>query len=83
MSIDQYTRDTLQIQPSNRLATWLNEKRKLWTFKVVLFFIDIGFVLSKVRQLWLKVVRGKEEGFEDLLQQQVSQMAREEFGMEL
>lgn len=73
----------MQIKPTNWLQTYLNEKRKLWTFKVVLFFIDIGFVLSKVRQLWLKVVRGKEEGFEDLLQQQVSQMAREEFGMEL
>jgi aarF domain-containing kinase len=39
--------------------------------------------MSKIRQYWLKVVRGKEEGFEDLLQRQVSQMAREEFGMEL
>jgi aarF domain-containing kinase len=65
------------------VGTWLSEKRKLWTFKIVLFFIDIGFVLTKVRQIWLRVTKGKEEGFEDLLQQQVSQMAREEFGMEL
>lgn len=82
-SIDKYTRDTLQIESSNRLRTWFNEKRKLWTFQVVLFFIDVGFVLTKVRQVWLRVVRGREEGFEDLLQQQVNQMAREEFGMEL
>lgn len=68
---------------SSRLSTWLSETRKLWTFKVVLIFIDIGFYLTKVRQYWIKFVSGREEGFEDLLQQQVSQMAKDEFGVEL
>jgi aarF domain-containing kinase len=65
------------------LSTWFSEKRKIWTFKIVLIFIDFGFIVSKIRQVWLRLVKGKEEGFEDLLQQQVSQMAKEEFGMEL
>lgn len=81
--IDQYTRDTLQLSQRGTVATWLTETRKLWTFRVVLFFIDIGFALTKIRQFWVKLVRGKDEGFEDLLQQQFNQMAREEFGMEL
>jgi len=81
--LDDLTKQTLQLQNRSALRTWLDEKRKLWTFKIVLVVIDIGFLLSKVRQAWVKLVYGKEEGFEDLLQQQVSQMAKEEFGMDL
>lgn len=81
--LDQYTRDTLRLDKTNSVRTWLEEKRKLWTFQIVLVFIDIGFILTKVRQYWLKAFKGRDEGFEDLLQRQMSQMAREEFGMEL
>ena len=82
--LDARTLATLQIDSTGHpLLTWLAETRKLWTFKIVLIFIDAGFILSKIRQVWVRLVRGKEEGFEDLLQQQVSQMAKEEFGMEL
>ena len=82
-ALDPITQDTLQLRHSNALSTWLSETRKIWTFKLVLVFIDLGFLLSKIRQTWIRLVHGKEEGFEDLLQQQVSQMAKEEFGMEL
>lgn len=81
--LDENTKETLQLSGRGSLGTWLDEKRKLWTFKVVLVFIDIGFLLTKVRQVWIRLIYGKEEGFEDLLQQQVAQMAKEEFGMEL
>ena len=81
--LDASTRETLNLKHSSALGTWLSETRKIWTFKLVLVFIDLGFFLSKIRQAWIRLVHGKEEGFEDLLQQQVSQMAKEEFGMEL
>ncbi|KAL7008769.1 hypothetical protein EMMF5_001515 [Cystobasidiomycetes sp. EMM_F5] len=81
--IDQFTRDTLLYTNRTPFSLWLAEKRKIWTFKIVLVFIDFGFLLTKVRQVWIRLVQGKEEGFEDLLQQQVSRMARDEFGVEI
>lgn len=81
--LDDRTRDTLHLSNRTSLSIWLEEKRKLWTFKLVLIFIDFGFILSKIRQVWVRYVTGKEEGFEDLLQQQVSEMAKTEFGVEM
>lgn len=82
-TLDQRTLDTLHLAGRSPFSIWLEEKRKLWTFKIVLIFIDFGFILSKIRQVWVRYVSGKEEGFEDLLQQQVSQMAKDEFGVEI
>lgn len=82
--LDERTRSTLQLTSDrSALSIWLGEKRKLWTFKIVLVFIDLGFVLSKVRQYWIRFTTGREEGFEDLLQRQITQMARDEFGVEV
>lgn len=53
-------------------------------FRVTLFAIDLGFALNRVRAFVLLTLGGKkEEGFEDVLQRQVSSMARDELGIEL
>lgn len=65
------------------IADWLSETRKIWTLKIVLVFIDFGFVLSKVRQWYIRVVTGREEGFEDLLQASIAKMAKDEYGVEI
>jgi aarF domain-containing kinase len=49
------------------------EKSQLLLFKVALLFIDVGFVLGRVRQWALGVMGTKKgEGFEDILQRQVT-----------
>ncbi|KAI5476275.1 hypothetical protein MNV49_007912 [Pseudohyphozyma bogoriensis] len=53
-------------------------------FRVSLMVVDVLFTLSQVRQWlleWIGTTRG--EGFEDVLQRQVTEMARTEFGVEL
>ena len=65
------------------IADWLSETRKIWTLKIVLVFIDFGFVISKVRQWYIRVVTGREEGFEDLLQASIAKMAKDEYGVEI
>lgn len=49
---------------------WLREKLQQWLFRMVLLVIDVGFWLSKIRQAWVRLVYGKTEGFEDLLEKQ-------------
>lgn len=67
------------------LKPYIWEKTQLLIFQVALFAIDLGFVITQIRQWVLKKAGGKKEGegFEDILQRQVSAMAREEFGVEL
>ncbi|GAA5856773.1 hypothetical protein JCM8547_008835 [Rhodosporidiobolus lusitaniae] len=67
------------------LPQYLSETLRLAVFKVVLFAVDVGFVLTRVRA-WVLEKTGRMkrgEGMEDLLQRQVTDMARAEFGVEL
>ncbi|BGP32160.1 hypothetical protein JCM10296v2_003940 [Rhodotorula toruloides] len=65
------------------LRSFAAEKLRLVVFRVVLVFIDIGFLLTRVRAWWMETMGKKGEGLEDLLQKQVTDMAREEFGVEI
>lgn len=68
------------------LRPFLWEKTQLMIFQVALVVIDLGFIITQIRQWVLKKAgagRAGAEGFEDILQRQVSAMAREEFGVEL
>ena len=53
-------------------------------FRVVLFVVDIGFALTQARQ-WLFQVFGskRKEDFESILQRQVTEMAKNEFGVDI
>lgn len=77
-------------QPTGRaqkfaLRPFIWEKTQLLIFQVALFAIDLGFIITQVRQWVITKTGGRKEGegFEDILQRQVSAMAREEFGVEL
>ncbi|KDE09314.1 ABC1 atypical protein kinase [Microbotryum lychnidis-dioicae p1A1 Lamole] len=66
------------------LKTYAVETFRSLLFRVVLLFVDVGFALTQARQWFFKVVMKKDhEGFEDLLQRQISKMAKDEFGVEL
>ncbi|GAA5824720.1 hypothetical protein JCM3770_003081 [Rhodotorula araucariae] len=65
------------------LRTYAIEKLRLVIFRVVLAFVDVGFVLTRVRAWVQERMGNKVEGLEDLLQKQVTDMARKEFGVEL
>ncbi|GAA5868128.1 hypothetical protein JCM3774_001029 [Rhodotorula dairenensis] len=65
------------------LRKYATEKFRIVVFKVVLVFIDLGFLLTRIRSWWMESLGKKGEGLEDLLQQQVTDMARREFGVEI
>ncbi|GAA5910016.1 ABC1 kinase family protein [Sporobolomyces salmoneus] len=65
------------------LKTYAIEKVRLVIFRVVLFAVDIGFQITRLRSWITERMGGKGEGLEDLLQRQVTDMARNEFGVEL
>ncbi|GAA5996651.1 ABC1 kinase family protein [Rhodotorula paludigena] len=65
------------------LRTYAIEKARLVIFRVVLFFVDVGFVVTRIRSVIQEWFGRKSEGLEDLLQRQVTDMARQEFGVEL
>lgn len=69
------------------LRIWFDNLIKVWTFRSVLMLVDFGFFLTQVRQWWLKDSRHQKarrgEGFEDLLQRQLENLAKEEFGVTL
>lgn len=66
------------------LRAFAVEKARLILFRAVLFAIDIGFALTQARQWLLATVFGRKvDGFEDLLQKQVVDMAHDEFGIDL
>lgn len=68
------------------LRSYLVQKSQNLIFTVALFAIDVTFALNQFRSWVLAgLLRGgkKGEGFEDVLQRQVSNMAREEFGVEI
>jgi aarF domain-containing kinase len=54
------------------LRRYATEKFRIVVFKVVLVFIDIGFLLTRIRSWWRESLGKKGEGLEDLLQQQVT-----------
>lgn len=61
-------------------------KTQSFIFHFALFAIDVGFMLTRFRSFVLETCSSggaKREGFEDLLQRQVSAMARDELGIEL
>ncbi|KZT52596.1 ABC1-domain-containing protein [Calocera cornea HHB12733] len=60
------------------LMGWLRRSLQVWTFRLTVLLIDFTFLLSKLRQ-WLV----KDEGFEEMLQKQLTGMARDELGIEL
>ncbi|KAK4049505.1 hypothetical protein OIO90_005456 [Microbotryomycetes sp. JL221] len=53
------------------------EKARTVVFRLVLWAIDIGFAFTQFKQWLVEMFGGKSEGFEDLLQRQVTEMARE------
>lgn len=72
-----------QSQPSSAtslrtvgLRSFAAEKLRLVVFRVVLVFIDIGFLLTRVRAWWMETMGKKGEGLEDLLQKQVTVRSR-------
>lgn len=54
------------------LRKYATEKLRIVVFKVVLVFIDLGFLLTRIRSWWMESLGRKGEGLEDLLQQQVT-----------
>lgn len=54
------------------LRSFAAEKLRLVVFRVVLVFIDIGFLLTRLRAWWMETMGKKGEGLEDLLQKQVT-----------
>ncbi|KAL8293621.1 hypothetical protein RQP46_000322 [Phenoliferia psychrophenolica] len=55
------------------LGAFLKERAQLLVFRVALFTVDFGFFLTQVRQwVLLKAGSKKDEGFEDVLQRQVT-----------
>lgn len=54
------------------LRKFAAEKFRVVVFKVVLVFIDIGFLFTRLRSWWMEKRGQKGEGLEDLLQQQVT-----------
>ncbi|GAA6023072.1 hypothetical protein JCM8202_004662 [Rhodotorula sphaerocarpa] len=65
------------------LKKFATEKLRIVVFKVVLVFIDLGFMFTRIRSWWLEKLGKKGAGLEDLLQQQVTDMAKREFGVEI
>ncbi|GAA6014657.1 hypothetical protein JCM11491_000184 [Sporobolomyces phaffii] len=65
------------------IKTYALETFRLVIFRVVLFAVDLGFQLTRLRSWFTEKMGGKGEGLEDLLQRQVTDMARNEFGVEL
>lgn len=55
----------------------------MYLFKFTLLLIDATFLASRIRQYLYQSVGGEKNGFEDLLQQQVTKLAHDEFGVEL
>lgn len=54
------------------LRTYAIEKARLVIFRVVLFFVDVGFVVTRIRSVIQEWFGRKSEGLEDLLQRQVT-----------
>lgn len=53
-------------------------------FRIVLFVVDVGFALTQARQWLFKVFGSKrQEDFESILQRQVTEMAKNEFGVDI
>ncbi|KAM0752758.1 ABC1-domain-containing protein [Meredithblackwellia eburnea MCA 4105] len=66
------------------ILPWVKERMRLVVFRTVLLAVDVGFWVTRWRQWLLERVWGRNnEGFEDVLQRQVSEMARNEYGIEL
>ncbi|GAA5874335.1 hypothetical protein JCM16303_005815 [Sporobolomyces ruberrimus] len=65
------------------IKTYALETFRLVIFRVVLFAVDVGFQITRLRSWFTEKMGGKGEGLEDLLQRQVTDMARNEFGVEL
>ncbi|GAA5820221.1 hypothetical protein JCM11251_005532 [Rhodosporidiobolus azoricus] len=65
------------------LRSYLTDKFRLAVFKVVLLAVDFGFLVTRIRAWFMELTGKKGEGLEDLLQKQVTDLARAEFGVEL
>lgn len=66
------------------LSSFVKEKLQLVVFKLTLFVIDVGFLLTRARQWFLETLgRKADQGFEDVLQRQVTEMAKKEFGVDI
>ncbi|KNF03178.1 Atypical/ABC1 protein kinase [Puccinia striiformis f. sp. tritici PST-78] len=70
---------------------WVEGIVKLWKFRTILILVDIGFFFTQVKhsiddhQLYMSDSGGSlnQEGFEDILQRQLENLAKEEFGVAL
>ncbi|ORY56562.1 ABC1 family-domain-containing protein [Leucosporidium creatinivorum] len=66
------------------LRTFALEKARLLIFRVVLLVVDVGFAITQARQWLFKVFGSKrQEDFETILQRQVSELAKNEFGVDI
>ncbi|GAA6064589.1 hypothetical protein JCM10212_003765 [Sporobolomyces blumeae] len=65
------------------LKTYAIETFRLVIFRVVLFAVDVGFQFTRLRSWVMEKMGSKGRGLEDILQAQVTEMARNEFGVEL
>ncbi|BGP16304.1 hypothetical protein JCM10213_006461 [Rhodosporidiobolus nylandii] len=65
------------------LKNYLTDKFRLAVFQVVLLAVDVGFLFTRLRAWFMELGGKKGQGMEDLLQKQVTDMARQEFGVEL
>lgn len=77
------------------LRPWLRDRLNTVIFRLTLGFVDLAFWLQQLKQrelypLWLVadmssgfLPKDKREGWEDKLQHQFEQMAKEEFGVEI
>ncbi|KAK9371964.1 ABC1 family-domain-containing protein [Lipomyces chichibuensis] len=59
-----------------RVKAWTNH----FVFKFVVGLSDIGFWVTKIRQI---VLRREDEGFEDLLEKQMKGIAKKNFGIQI
>jgi len=77
------SRSTQQATHPAGIRAWLHDQYNVWVFRSFLLIIDAGFLLTKARQAILALFGYKHEGFEDLLQKQITAMARDDLGVEL
>ncbi|KZO91033.1 ABC1-domain-containing protein [Calocera viscosa TUFC12733] len=60
------------------LMGWVRRSLQVWMFRLTVFLIDFTFLLTKIRQWFVQ-----DQGFEEMLQKQLTGMARDELGIEL
>lgn len=66
-----------------KLVDRLAARISLLRFRLTLSLISIGFYFTRLRQRFLQLVYGKSSGFEDILDNQMQNTMKEQFGVEI